>query len=298
MSRRRENCRLYVGNLPPDVREGELDDIFRKYGRIRDIDVKIGKSGTMAYAFVEYESLRDAEDAVHGRDGYEFGGSRIKVEYSGEPKRTFGGGGGGLPPNRSEFRVVVSGLPYSASWQDLKDHMRTAGKVGYANIVQKGVGVVEYENREDMEYAIRKLDRTEFKNPFDKVVIKVREDRGSPIRGRSRSRSKSRDRGHKRSRSRSRSRDRERKPRSRSRSGKREDKRRDSRSPEKKEDKDDRSPSHKRASVEKEKDRVEDKPDIDVVNGGAEDPPAKRGRTPSRSRSRSRGSRGRSEYKD
>lgn len=32
--------RIYVGNLPMDVRERELDDLFYKYGRIRDIEIK------------------------------------------------------------------------------------------------------------------------------------------------------------------------------------------------------------------------------------------------------------------
>ena len=41
-----------------------------------------------------------------------------------------GGGGGGPPldveraPGTSEFRVIVEGLPQSASWQDLKDFAR------------------------------------------------------------------------------------------------------------------------------------------------------------------------------
>eukprot|EP01036_Dinobryon_divergens_P006459 gene6459-8584_t len=47
------------------------------------------------------------------------------------------------------------------------------------------------DNREDMETAVRKLDDTEFKNPFDKTYIRVKYDRkGSRSRSRdSRSRS-------------------------------------------------------------------------------------------------------------
>ena len=32
-----------------------------------------------AYAFVEFDDPRDARDAVHGRDGYLFGGGAIRV---------------------------------------------------------------------------------------------------------------------------------------------------------------------------------------------------------------------------
>ncbi len=32
--------RVYVGNLPPDVRTRELEDLFLRFGRIRDISIK------------------------------------------------------------------------------------------------------------------------------------------------------------------------------------------------------------------------------------------------------------------
>jgi len=50
------DCRIYVGNLPPNIREQELDDLFYKYGTIRHIDLK-NKRGT-PYAFIDYEDYR------------------------------------------------------------------------------------------------------------------------------------------------------------------------------------------------------------------------------------------------
>lgn len=60
--------------------------------------------------------------------------------------------------------VVVSGLPPTGSWQDLKDHMREAGDVCFADVQRDGEGVVEFLRREDMEYALRRLDGTEFRS--------------------------------------------------------------------------------------------------------------------------------------
>jgi len=37
----------------------------------------------------------------------------------------------------------------------------------------EAVGVAEFETFEDMQYAIRKLDDTEFKNPFEKSYIRM-----------------------------------------------------------------------------------------------------------------------------
>lgn len=57
-----------------------------------------------------------------------------------------------------------SGLPPSGSWQDLKDHMREAGDVCYADVYRDGTGVVEFVRKEDMTYAVRKLDNTKFRS--------------------------------------------------------------------------------------------------------------------------------------
>mmetsp|Transcript_65892 Transcript_65892/g.208536 ORF Transcript_65892/g.208536 Transcript_65892/m.208536 type:complete len:122 (-) Transcript_65892:36-401(-) len=69
---------IYVGNLPGDVREREIEDLFYKYGRIVEIDLKLPPRPP-GYAFIEFSDERDAEDAVRGRDGYDFGGARIRV---------------------------------------------------------------------------------------------------------------------------------------------------------------------------------------------------------------------------
>jgi arginine/serine-rich splicing factor 1/9 len=118
------------------------------------------------------------------------------------------GPGAGMPSKGSAHRAIVKGLPISASWQDLKDHFRKSRKPSYTNVFHDrgGVlGVVEFETREDLKAAIRDLDDTEFKNPFNKCYIRVMDDSrgGSRSRGRSYSRSRSRSRGRRDSRSRS-----------------------------------------------------------------------------------------------
>uniref|UniRef100_A0A7N0RDR7 RRM domain-containing protein n=1 Tax=Kalanchoe fedtschenkoi TaxID=63787 RepID=A0A7N0RDR7_KALFE len=227
---------IYVGNLPADIRESEIEDLFYKYGRILDIELKIPPRPP-CYCFVEFESSRDAEDAIRGRDGYEFDRCRLRVElahggrgqssssdrrsaYGGDGGRGGSGGGARFGVSRhSEYRVIVRGLPSSASWQDLKDHMRKAGDVCFAEVSRDSdgtFGLVDYTNYEDMKYAIRKLDDTEFKNPWARSYIRVKQYESSLPRGHSRSRSRSRSprggrpsksisRSHSRSRSRSRS---------------------------------------------------------------------------------------------
>lgn len=130
---------------------------------------------------VDFDDPRDADDAIRGRDGYSFDGYRLRVESPrGNGPRGPGGGrfSGREQPARGRFyRVFVSGLPASGSWQDLKDHMREvclllfvltiglkAGDVVYADVYRDGTGVVEFSRREDMKYALKKLDDSKFKS--------------------------------------------------------------------------------------------------------------------------------------
>ncbi|KAF5732001.1 serine/arginine-rich splicing factor SR34A-like [Tripterygium wilfordii] len=208
----RSSRMIYVGNLPLDIKEWEIEDLFYKYGRILDIELRLPPRSP-GYCFIEFEDPLDAEDAIRGRDGYDFDGCRIRVElaHGGRGKSSLsrqGGGGGGRfgASHRSEFRVVVRGLPPSASWQDLKDHMRKAGDVCFAEVSRDGdgaTGIVDYTNYDDMKYAIRKLDDTEFRNPFTRAYIRVKRYEGSPHGGHSRSRSRSHSRSPRRKRSKS-----------------------------------------------------------------------------------------------
>ena len=124
------------------------------------------------FAFVEYEDPHDADAAIEGRDGYNFEGHRLRVELQKGPRG--GGGGGGLtstgrarpgpPTRRSDYRCIITGLPPTGSWQDLKDHMREAGNVCYADVFKDGTGVVEFIRYEDMKYAVKNLDDTKFRS--------------------------------------------------------------------------------------------------------------------------------------
>ncbi|XP_027353253.1 serine/arginine-rich-splicing factor SR34-like isoform X1 [Abrus precatorius] len=214
---RRASRTVYVGNLPGDIREREVEDLFMKYGHITHIDLKVPPRPP-GYAFVEFEDAQDAEDAIRGRDGYDFDGHRLRVEpahggrgHSSSRDRysshSNGRAGRGVS-RRSEYRVLVTGLPSSASWQDLKDHMRKAGDVCFSQVFHDGrgtTGIVDYTNYDDMKYAIKKLDDSEFRNAFARAYIRVREYDSRRDSSRSPSRGPSHSRGRSYSRSRSRS---------------------------------------------------------------------------------------------
>ncbi|KAJ7528519.1 hypothetical protein O6H91_15G006700 [Diphasiastrum complanatum] len=88
--------RLYVGRISKRTRSRDLEHLFSKYGRIREVDVKHD------FAFVEFSDHRDADDARHYLDGREFEGNRIVVEFARRESRRSGGTreylGRGPPP--------------------------------------------------------------------------------------------------------------------------------------------------------------------------------------------------------
>ncbi|XXQ38790.1 Zinc knuckle [Plasmodiophora brassicae] len=73
-------ARLYIGNVSRRTRTSDIEYLFSKYGRVVDIDLKSD------YGFVEFEDVRDAEDAVYELDGYRMDGVRLTVERARHPR--------------------------------------------------------------------------------------------------------------------------------------------------------------------------------------------------------------------
>lgn len=56
MSYRNNECRIYVGNLPPDIRTKDIQDLFHKFGKVTFVDLKNRRGPP--FAFVEFEDSR------------------------------------------------------------------------------------------------------------------------------------------------------------------------------------------------------------------------------------------------
>ncbi|PAA73503.1 hypothetical protein BOX15_Mlig017782g1, partial [Macrostomum lignano] len=79
MSGMRLDCKIYVGELPRDAEEREIQRTFKSFGRIRNVWVARNPPG---FAFVEMEDPRDAEKAARSLDGSVICGVRARVEMS------------------------------------------------------------------------------------------------------------------------------------------------------------------------------------------------------------------------
>ncbi|XP_063380806.1 serine-arginine protein 55 isoform X5 [Cydia fagiglandana] len=327
--------RVYVGGLPFGVRDRDLEKFFKGFGRIRDILIKNG------YGFVEFEDYRDADDAVYELNGKDLLGERVVVEpargidrsadrYRRDRHSERDRGRGSRyddnyrygPPTRTEYRLVVENLSSRISWQDLKDYMRQAGEVTYADAHKqhRNEGVVEFATHSDMRAAIEKLDNTELNGRRIRLVedrrssrrrtrssssrsrsrSRARRSRSRSRAGRSRSRSKSKGKSKSpaaKSRSRSRSKDRSR-SKSRSGSPRRADRRSGSRGSDRKsEDRNGHRSKSRSPAKSKERSRSRSKEAGSPKREEREERRVSKSRSRSRSRSRS-ASRGRSRSRD
>ena len=179
------SCRLYIGNLPSDIQERELEDMFYKFGRILRIEIKRVARPPL-YAFVTFANSVDAKDAQQSRNGIDFDGKRLRVELSKErddrsTTRHPGLGVGMFQPRvHKTYQVRVSGLSNKISWQDLKDFGRgisNGKKEGHLRIVHSdvyhnnGTGILEYETRRDAIRAVTELNQTVIVNPYDSTCV-------------------------------------------------------------------------------------------------------------------------------
>ncbi|KAF9942442.1 hypothetical protein BGZ67_001799 [Mortierella alpina] len=167
------STRVYVGHLARDANEDDLRQLFHRRGRILAVTVKNG------FGFVEFEKARDAEDAVYDLKGKSFMGESLVIELArgNKPRREDRRDDRYGPPERTEHRLIVEKLAHGVSWQDIKDLMRKAGEVTFADLSKDfdDQAVVEFASESDMRYALKSLDGEELRGkPITLRLVSVK----------------------------------------------------------------------------------------------------------------------------
>jgi cold-inducible RNA-binding protein len=99
--------KLYVGNLPYDAGEADLQQLFATAGAVDSVTVMrdMATGRARGFAFVEMASDDDAQKAINQFNGQPFNGRNLTVnEARPKPERSGGYGGGGGNRRRSEPR--------------------------------------------------------------------------------------------------------------------------------------------------------------------------------------------------
>jgi cold-inducible RNA-binding protein len=99
---------LYVGNLPYDTGEQDLQALFGEAGTVESVSVMrdMATGRARGFAFVEMASEEDAQKAIEQLNNHQLGGRNLTVnEARPKPQGSGGyGGGGGGTRRRSEPR--------------------------------------------------------------------------------------------------------------------------------------------------------------------------------------------------
>jgi hypothetical protein len=93
--------KLYVGNLPYSFRDEDLQQAFAAHGSVSSAKVMMERDTgrSKGFGFVEMGSDAEAQAAINGMNGQQFGGRGLVVNEArpmeARPPRTGGGGFGG-----------------------------------------------------------------------------------------------------------------------------------------------------------------------------------------------------------
>ncbi|KAM7346606.1 sex lethal isoform 1-T1 [Cochliomyia hominivorax] len=167
---------LIVNYLPQDMTDRELYALFRTCGPINTCrimkDYKTGYS--FGYAFVDFASEIDAQNAIKSLNGVTVRNKRLKVSYA-RP------GGESI----KDTNLYVTNLPRTITDDELE---KIFGK--YGNIVQKnilrdkltgkprGVAFVRFNKREEAQEAISALNNVIPEGASQPLTVRLAEEHG------------------------------------------------------------------------------------------------------------------------
>ena len=103
------NDKLFVAKLPNGTKDADIEDAFRKFGAISNIETKLG------YAFVTFADPNSAADAVAASDTAVLG-VNVDVQWSRsrEPK---------AQKSRDNFRIAIENLDRFTRWEVILFHV-------------------------------------------------------------------------------------------------------------------------------------------------------------------------------
>ncbi|MBX3470874.1 MAG: RNA-binding protein, partial [Planctomycetes bacterium] len=86
---------IYVGNLPFDLTEAELEGLFAPHGQVQRVNLIMDRETgrPRGFAFVEMADEAAASAAISALDGTSVGSRKITVNVA-KPREARGGGGG------------------------------------------------------------------------------------------------------------------------------------------------------------------------------------------------------------
>ncbi|XP_021863405.1 flowering time control protein FPA [Spinacia oleracea] len=132
---------LWVGNLPPDVTESELTELFDKHGLLDGITCY----ATRSYAFVYYKRAEDAASAKEALQGFLINGNSIKIEFA--------------KPAKPSKHVWVGGFGSSVTKEMLEEELSKFGLIEDLKFIRdRNTALVDFARLEDASAAVKNMN--------------------------------------------------------------------------------------------------------------------------------------------
>lgn len=145
---------IYIGNLPWSVKWQDLKDLCAQYGEVVRADVAEEATGrSKGFGTVVFSSGEEADACIAGMNEMEHEGRQLVVRSDSKAV---------------ESKVYVGNLPWSASWQELKDMGKEYGEVSHADVIyepngrSKGFGIITFAEADEAAACIAGLNGQEY----------------------------------------------------------------------------------------------------------------------------------------
>ncbi|GFW37288.1 ELAV-like protein 1 [Trichonephila clavipes] len=171
---------LIINYLPQMLTDNEFRNLFQSIGPVKAAKIVRHKSTGYSYGFgfVEYTRDTDAARAIQTLNGFQLQNKKIKVAYS-RP--------GG--DNIKNANLYIRGIPKTMTEEQLESLLSEFGEIIQVRLLKdatggrnKGVGFVLYDQRNQAEDAIKKLNGQILEGGTEPLMIKYAEDNAKKVR--------------------------------------------------------------------------------------------------------------------
>lgn len=171
---------LIINYLPQMLTDNEFKNLFQSIGPVKAAKIVRHKSTGYSYGFgfVEYASEADAARAIETLNGFQLQNKKIKVAYS--------------RPGGEEIKnanLYIRGIPKNMTDEEFENLMAPYGEIIQCRLLKeatggrnKGVGFVLYDQRNQAEDAIKKLNGLKIEGSTESLIVKYAEDNAKKVR--------------------------------------------------------------------------------------------------------------------
>jgi len=151
----RDLCTLFVKNLPFEVTEEDLSELFDD---VKEVRLPTGYGGNKkGFAFIQFESAKEVEDAIKEHQGVEFKGRTLFLDKVGQGERK-------RPEKHRESGksgtskvLFIKNLPYSLTSDQLQGYFEGSKSARIATFSDtgkpRGFGFVDFDDPETCKAA-------------------------------------------------------------------------------------------------------------------------------------------------